>query len=333
MAPKKKVVAGAPSGEVDVLPKRSTRKRKQVSYAELGEDDLEWREEEPKKKARMLSKRKATVNEDATIIVDQSAPKQAPKKGKQKATANAIEHDENREEVEQKESGYQLDLPESYLKVKQRALTQRLFLLHRERCGTEEVPEEKVQIAGNTGNVYTVHIKHALRCTCPHHLFGRNQCKHIVYVMLLALKAREELACRMAFTSAQLRDLFEHAPPIPSIDIEELATTDEKRKPIEDDCPICCMEFKPEKEAIVYCKAACGNNIHKQCFDKWAQTKRDQYSKVTCPYCRSEWQENEAPSKKNLLQGGVNLQTGVRAHGRFGYINVADQLPSYSEHG
>ena len=48
------------------------------------------------------------------------------------------------------------------------------------------------------------------------------------------------------------------------------------RKPIEDDCPICFMEFEPAKEEIVWCKAACGNNIHKPCFDKWAATQRAQ---------------------------------------------------------
>lgn len=42
------------------------------------------------------------------------------------------------------------------------------------------------------------------------------------------------------------------------------------------------MEFEPDKEDIVWCKAACGNNIHKVCFDKWAATQRAQG--VRCVY-------------------------------------------------
>jgi hypothetical protein len=41
------------------------------------------------------------------------------------------------------------------------------------------------------------------------------------------------------------------------------------------------MEFEP-KEEIVWCKAACGNNIHKKCFDQWAATSAE--SGVRCVY-------------------------------------------------
>lgn len=47
-----------------------------------------------------------------------------------------------------------------------------------------------------------------------------------------------------------------------------------KRKPIDGECPICFMDFEPDKEEIVWCRAACGNNIHKECFDKWASVRR-----------------------------------------------------------
>ena len=53
------------------------------------------------------------------------------------------------------------------------------------------------------------------------------------------------------------------------------------RKPVEGDCPICFMEFEPN-ESIVWCKAACGNNIHKHCFEQWAVTTRS--SGVRCVY-------------------------------------------------
>jgi hypothetical protein len=70
--------------------------------------------------------------------------------------------------------------------------------------------------------------------------------------------------------SKELREIFSNAPPNP----KDSSSDDEdgKRKPIEGDCPICFMEFEPEKEEIVWCRSACGNNIHKTCFNQWAAT-------------------------------------------------------------
>ena len=56
-----------------------------------------------------------------------------------------------------------------------------MFVIDRTRQGTEEVPEEVVEMAGSTGNVYHVTISKLPHCTCPDNAKG-NQCKHIVYV-------------------------------------------------------------------------------------------------------------------------------------------------------
>ncbi len=41
------------------------------------------------------------------------------------------------------------------------------------------------------------------------------------------------------------------------------------RKVISGDCPICYEDFEPNTEEIVWCKAGCGNNVHRTCFDNW----------------------------------------------------------------
>jgi len=73
--------------------------------------------------------------------------------------------------------------PQSYLEVKERALTQRLTIQDRTRNDADVIPEETVTIAGTTGNLYTVRIKEVPSCDCPHAKKG-NQCKHIIYVSL-----------------------------------------------------------------------------------------------------------------------------------------------------
>jgi hypothetical protein len=55
------------------------------------------------------------------------------------------------------------------------------------------------------------------------------------------------------------------------------------RKPLEGDCPICFEDLSESSvEATVFCKAMCGNNIHKECFNQWARSKRQEMTEVTC---------------------------------------------------
>lgn len=124
---------------------------------------------------------------------------------------------------------------------------------------------------------------------------------------------------QLAFVSSELQEIFAKAPPIPSDDPTE---KDGKRRPIEGDCPICCEDFKPGSEEIVYCKAACGNNIHKACFEQWAATKGA--TTVTCPYCRTPWAGDEEMVKKIVKDGNKNSE---------GYVNVASQLGLSGERG
>ncbi|KAJ9660275.1 hypothetical protein H2201_007021 [Coniosporium apollinis] len=201
--------------------------------------------------------------------------------------------------------------PQSYEAIKQRALTQRMFVIDRRRGGTEECPTETVKMVGSTGNVYTVTINKLPSCNCPHAL-KRFQCKHIVYVMNRVLHAPPNLEYQLALLRSELREIFAKAPPIPSADA---ATESSNRKPLEDDCPICCMEFEPEKEKIVYCKAACGNNIHEVCFSQWKASKNG--GAVTCPFCRTPWQGEDVSVQSVAEKGEVNYE---------GYVNVAEQL-------
>jgi hypothetical protein len=52
-----------------------------------------------------------------------------------------------------------------------------------------------------------------------------------------------------------------------------------------------------EKEKLVWCKAACGNNMHEDCFKNW-QTAKQNRADVTCVYCRTPWQFPDAPKQK-----------------------------------
>lgn len=205
--------------------------------------------------------------------------------------------------------------PNAYQEIRNRALTQRMFALDRQRShDNPEHPFETISLAGTTGNVYTIRIDKVPTCNCPHAKKG-NQCKHVVYVLSRVLRAPPDLEYQLAFTSSELRDIFATAPPLPS----ETASNDAQdgnRKPVEGECPICCNDFElTSSETIVYCKAACGNNIHKDCFAQWAATKRGQT--ITCPFCRSPWHDDEAKLPAIAKGASKNAE---------GYVNVAGQL-------
>jgi hypothetical protein len=205
--------------------------------------------------------------------------------------------------------------PSAYREVRERALTQRMFVLDRQRDASDpEAPSETISLAGTTGNIYTITIDKVPSCDCPHARKG-NQCKHIVYVLSRVLRAPAELEYQLAFISSELKDIFARAPPLPS-ETAENDGKDGNRKPVEGECPICCNDFEPESsETIVYCKAACGNNIHKDCFGQWAATRTGQA--VTCPFCRTPWQGDEDQLKQVAKNGRKNAD---------GYVNVASQL-------
>ncbi|KAK0664495.1 hypothetical protein QBC41DRAFT_328638 [Cercophora samala] len=227
--------------------------------------------------------------------------------------------------------------PQSFHDLHARALTQRFFVLSRTRTTPSPLepatpPTETVELTGSTGNIYTITISPLPSCTCPHFASGKApQCKHIIYVLSRVLRAPPNLIYQLAFLTTELSQIFTGAPPIVSNldgsnnnganNAEQ--DNDGKRKPIEGDCPICFEEFDTtKKEQIVWCRAACGQNVHKQCFDMWAATKRGQgrRGEVTCPYCRSVWEkegEGEVVKKVSKERGKRNAD---------GYVNVAEQL-------
>lgn len=204
--------------------------------------------------------------------------------------------------------------PSSYLERLNRATTQRMFVIDRSRGGTPEIPEERIDLAGTTCNVYSISICQLPSCTCPDSQKG-NQCKHIVYVLHNVLKAPEHLQYQLAFLSSELHELFAAAPAPASSETSASSDAPSNRKEVSGDCPICFTEFEEEANEIVWCRAACGNNIHKDCFEQWARSQAGK--EIRCVYCRTPWQGDEKSLKRIKDAGKMNGE---------GYVNVAGEL-------
>lgn len=138
-------------------------------------------------------------------------------------------------------------------------------------------------------------------------------------VLVNVLKVREDLAFQLAFLSTELAEIFASAP-VTTISSDaakaQVTNTGGSRKPIEGDCPVCVMEFdeSDKPEDILWCKGACGQNIHRTCFEQWARSKPGQ---VKCVYCRTAWKGDENTIENISKSGSVNHE---------GYVNVAGEL-------
>ena len=109
-------------------------------------------------------------------------------------------------------------------------------------------------------------------------------------------------------------------------EVTDHTIVNENRKPIDGECPICVFDMSSDED-IVWCKASCGQNFHKLCFDQWRRSKNG--GQVTCVYCRAIWQEDEAKASKNAAPGSLaNLKDTAPKVGS--YKNIG-HLPMYQE--
>ena len=156
----------------------SSNKRKRDASTFIISDD------EDDKKTTVKSRKTSTSRAKPTATTPQKKtrkPKASPKKPKVKSPEKRLRP-------------YRDHAPQTYQARYERALTQRMFLIDRQKTTKSdehgEYEEEVFDMAGTTGNVYQVTISKVPKCTCPDWRNNRSQCKHIIYVSLLDIVLR-----------------------------------------------------------------------------------------------------------------------------------------------
>ncbi|KAF8340340.1 uncharacterized protein EI90DRAFT_3279067 [Cantharellus anzutake] len=223
--------------------------------------------------------------------------------------------------------------PQNILDRVDRVMSQRFFLVHRERNGGELC--EKFHVLGSTGNVYEVTIDKVPACTCPDANKG-NHCKHILFIFLKVLNVpmTSPHYYQKALLTDELREIFEAAPANPTVIASQrvrdayavakgsavppkVEGSDMKRKdPNGEDCAICYERIEGNivelEKVLVWCDT-CQNAVHKECFGQWSATAQSSGSKLTCVYCRTPWPESTAAGTS---KEGIDACEGV-------YMNLA----------
>ncbi|XP_024521244.1 mitogen-activated protein kinase kinase kinase 1 [Selaginella moellendorffii] len=217
-----------------------------------------------------------------------------------------------------------------------RAVEHRLYLIDKDI--ETDCSRGSFVILGATGNVYNVTLDKNPSCDCPD--FGRcYTCKHILFVLLRVVKLprTDHRLWQKALLSSEVKELLQMCASngeeavlasqrvrqrfkqIHGKDKDEDGQTEAKsiQRSIEGDCPICyeamaSADGTPAEE-LVFCKS-CGNNVHKDCFDRWSRSKSSSYSKVTCIYCRAVWEHKCGATADASSSGYVNLASYSEDH-------------------
>ena len=108
------------------------------------------------------------------------------------------------------------------------------------------------ELAGTTGNVYYVTVKQ-IHVVLVRIAYSGRICKHVIYVLRLVLEFPAELECQEAFLIFGLGQIFEDGKV--------------NRRAVDGDCAVCFLGFEDDED-IVWCRAECGNNIHRECFKR-----------------------------------------------------------------
>ena len=200
-----------------------------------------------------------------------------------------------------------------------------MVVLGRKRMADAGAAAEEIEIVGSTGNIYAVTISHLPSCTCPDSAKG-NKCKHKVYALSTVLKAPSHLQYQLALLTSELEEIFAHAPPIPT----DLADDSRgNRKPTDGECPICYMDLDDEHNKLVWCKAQCGHNLHKSCFDQWAKSQGGM--EVRCVYCRTPWETDIRDSEAIKKAGEQDADGYLNVASQFGISRASDYSGYYRE--
>jgi hypothetical protein len=55
-----------------------------------------------------------------------------------------------------------------------------------------------------------------------------------------------------------------------------------------------CLILITTKEPLVFCRTACGQNMHAHCMQEWVNTRgKTPFYRVQCPYCREPWDHGD----------------------------------------
>ncbi|KAJ1412419.1 hypothetical protein B484DRAFT_422864 [Ochromonadaceae sp. CCMP2298] len=157
-------------------------------------------------------------------------------------------------------------------------------------------------IKDENDETYRVTLGNPHKCTCGS---ASNTCVHKLFCLIKVLKVPvvHSLCYQSSLTDKEMDQVLDglhtqqtrrrpaRVPKPSSASGDEAVAV--LRQPLLDDqeetCPICQDEMLPTCQALTWCRAGCGNNIHAKCMLKFCQYKISNKQDASCPFCRASW--------------------------------------------
>ncbi|KAH6854747.1 hypothetical protein B0I37DRAFT_38908 [Chaetomium sp. MPI-CAGE-AT-0009] len=165
---------------------------------------------------------------------------------------------------------------------------------------------------------------------------GRHGCRHIRFVLAGYLNVGEQNFARLDFSPVEVASflrlpgispaMFGPEPDMRSFLMETLAAPPDRdndpyggkaqRQVVDGECPICWLDLDTKAEPVVWCRAACGINMHRDCFLEFALKGRPWWvrfgqssANANCPHCRAEWIFPGQVTTQERLVSGKGMDT------------------------
>jgi hypothetical protein len=159
------------------------------------------------------------------------------------------------------------------------------------------------------------------KCSCPHFQKRWKPCKHIYFIALRALSCKNndsiteesiwvlanERHCKPCSVSAPDHIVEEYekraAEQTEECEYSKCGGRHPKQKEyVGEDCAICFDEMT-DKCKVVFCKTACGNSLHKDCFERWYGMNKE----GTCVHCRQPYDLEFFGMRKKNTSAYMNI--------------------------
>ncbi|KAI2627196.1 hypothetical protein GGS21DRAFT_545841 [Xylaria nigripes] len=190
-----------------------------------------------------------------------------------------------------------------YDKHSRRIERERAFLLSRKRCGSALCPEEIIQVIDTKNHIHTVKVAQLITCDCS---CRGELCQHVVFVLAYVLKVPNALQHLVAFSPSDLCMIFKNTWPV--IKDAKSSVRSKPQEQMNKECPVCFLKFTSTPyEAVLYCRAHCGYNMHEKCLSMWFVGIRMPHEPVLCPVCLNKWEGD--PNVVEYIKARINGRT------------------------
>jgi hypothetical protein len=148
---------------------------------------------------------------------------------------------------------------------------------------------------------FNINIGDNINCTCGG---GKKEhCIHTIYVLnrIFKIQFNEPLIFQLSYSDGEISKILDTRKREDNVKkkidaqglVQEVLMEGNRMNLFDDVTCAICQEDMYTFQGLYYCTNSCGHNFHTHCLKVWSEHKRSVSDTISCPMCRSVWQEDE----------------------------------------